>query len=91
MDSLQLTFAHKGRTYTQVRRSPMAAIYSVTGKSGRVLGYEVFKIKVAKERVWPNGDVTPEHESYPGDEMFGKHAWYYMNEDQARAKFREVA
>lgn len=91
MDSLPLEFTAKRRTYRQLKRTAKAALYEVSKPTWKSCGYEVFRIKVAKAYTWPNGTTTPEHEAYPGDEAFGKSAWYYMTLHGAEVRFKEIA
>lgn len=48
--------------------------------------WEVFKIKVRKDATVFNKFV-PAHEIYPGNEDFGKFAWCYDDEKDARERY----
>ena len=84
---LKTDFTRKGVRCRQLARTDKAALYEVCRDESKQIGYEVFQIKVAKEHTWPNGETTPEHEAYPGNEDFGKTAWYFMEEKDARKRF----
>ncbi len=87
---LPLTFNRHDHTYTQVERNDRAAIYTVS-HAGRteVIGFEVIKIRIAKPQKLPGDKMAPLRETYPSDEEFGRHGWYYMRNEQEkmRAKF----
>ena len=91
MDLLKTDFIAKGTTYHQIDRTDTTALYEISKPTWKRKGYEVFRIKVAKEHTWPNGDTTPVHEAYPGNEDFGKSAWYFMDEADARKRFKELS
>jgi hypothetical protein len=91
MQLLKTDFIAKGTVYKQIARNDKAAIYEIRRVKGTNKGYEVFKIRVAKAHTWPNGNHTPEHESYPGDEQFGKIAWYFMELNGAQKRFEEIS
>jgi hypothetical protein len=90
MELLKTDFIKKGVSYLQLKRTESLAIYEVQ-HANSPKGYEVFKIKVAPAHTWPNGKTTPEHESYPGDNAFGKTAWYYPSLELAEKRFQLIA
>lgn len=75
--------------YRQITRTDKIALYEVQ-RGSNVKGYEIFKIKIAPAHTWPNGNFTPEHESYPGDGVFGKTAWYLPSLVSAQERFDEL-
>ncbi|MEP1095915.1 MAG: hypothetical protein ABJG78_12440 [Cyclobacteriaceae bacterium] len=67
-----------------------ACMFSKTDeKSGRLMGYEVFKAKLQKERVI-NGRALPERFHFPHNEAFGEWAWSYQNLLKAIKKFKSL-
>lgn len=83
---LPLSLVRHGLTLRQIKRTELAAMYSVGGR-----GCEVFRIKTHKG--WKIKDtVIPPGEAYPSDEDFGKSAWYYMPDQKAVAerKYEEL-
>ena len=48
--------------------------------------YEVFRIKVSKEKTM-FGKTYPKREVYPGNEDFGKTAWCFNNEENAKRRY----
>jgi len=88
---LKTDFTRKGVRCRQLARTDKAALYEVCRDESKQIGYEVFLIKVAREHTWPNGNVTPEHESYPGDNAFGRTAWYMVNLKAAQKRLKELS
>lgn len=79
-----------GFSYKLYKRSNSAAIYKQYFED-RVVGYEVFKIKIKKKgKVW--GREYEEHEIFPNNEAFGFWAWSWgvNQKDQALANFDEL-
>ena len=68
---LPLTFTEKGFAYEQLERQGDIAIYSQTHPGGAVR-YEVIRVRIQREHVWPTGVVTPEKEAYPGSTSWGR-------------------
>lgn len=84
---LPLEFNRHGHTYKQLERNDRAAIYSVSGA-----GFELVRIRTAKESKLPGGAIAPFREVYPSDEEFGVHGWYFMPDEEAkmRQRFNEL-
>jgi len=82
------------RSYRQLDRNGHAALYEAQSRqSGKVIGYEAFRIKkVPTRRLFGSSEPTPAHEAYPSDEDFGKTAWAFglKQRDQAEVKFRSI-
>jgi hypothetical protein len=94
MQALPVMFHDKTFAYTQVEREGDIAIYRQTHKAGAVDRYEVVRIRVEKEHVWPNGDISPERETYPGSNAWGRYGWTFFTLDAAQAhaaQWREPA
>ena len=93
---LPLSFNRHGHTYEQwmVDAARSAAIYKIKlpGKDKSLLGYEVVRVRIAKESKLPGGKVAPLREVYPGDEEFGTHGWGYSPEQLSVAtnKFSSI-
>ena len=58
--------------YTQVERTGDLAIFTQTHKTSGHQRYEVVLIRIQKEHTWPNGNITPEKEAYPGSTSWGR-------------------
>ncbi len=84
---IALTFNRHGFTYTQLQRQNKAAIYRVERA-----GFEVVRIREAKESKLPGGKIAPYREVYPSDEEFGSHGWYFLpnQEEAAYAKYKSL-
>ncbi len=64
--------AHKKFTLTVIKREgPVVMAYHPD------YGYEVFKVRLRKEKQWPNGSITPAGEYPPSNGEFGKTAVHY--------------
>ena len=72
-------------TYIQIARTDCVAIYAQY-LYGRVICYEVFKIKIQKERNF-DGRHFPRKEKFPSDSEFGKNAWAIRKFTQAYTKY----
>lgn len=70
MKTLPTEFSKDGFNYAQVQRTDSTAIYSQS-KHGRILGYEVVKIRRLPPKTLPSGTVLPEREGYPSSESWG--------------------
>ena len=77
MIKLPEQFKRKGMMYDLEARNEFVALYRVTSiEANRVVGYEVWKIRIAKESEM-FGRVIEEHEIIPTDEDFGTYAWSF--------------
>ncbi len=81
-------FTLKGNFHSQILGEKPYYIYSVS-KEGIVKGYEVFISSISKEWV-VGGNVVPSKWSYPGDNSFGKTAWYCNSKERAFEKLQEI-
>lgn len=74
-----------GRKYTQLKRDGNVAMFVISGG-----GFEVIHIRIREEQKLPGGKIAPRRETYPSDEEFGTHGWYYPKEyaDMAEQKFQ---
>lgn len=91
MELLKTDFTRKGVRFRQLGRTEKAALYEVCRDESKQIGYEVFLIKIAKAHTWPTGDTTPEHEAYPGDNAFGKTAWYMVDLEKAQKRMEKLS
>ena len=71
-----------GDTYTHTAHKKF--ILTVIMREGHIImayhpdyGYEVFKVKLRKEKQWPDGSITPAGEYPPSTGEFGKSAVHY--------------
>ena len=85
MQPIATDFSEGNYQYTQLARQGMWAIYRQQHRQAPVMRYEVIKIRVVPETVWPNGTTTPEREVYPGASTWGRAGWtcYSLAEAQA--------
>jgi hypothetical protein len=74
--------------YAQIERTGDVAIFTQTHKASGHVRYEVVLIRVQKEHAWPNGNITPEKEAYPGSTSWGRlgQTCYTLPEAQALAE-----
>jgi hypothetical protein len=66
MPPVPLPTHHEDRTYTYtqlVREGDIAIFRQVHKENPKVVRYEVAKIRVAPEKAWPDGRITPEREA----------------------------
>jgi hypothetical protein len=85
---LATSFRSRGWEFTQIAREGKIAMFSKTKSDFET--YEVIIIQEHEEHQWPKGDITPAHESYPGDETWGKYGWSLTTKDRAWEKFNEL-
>ena len=52
--------------------------------------FEVVIVQKRRETRFPNGRVTPAHESMPASEQWGTAGWSYSERDEAEARFRRL-
>ena len=83
MQPLETTFDLGNYRHTQLYREGMWAIYEQRHKEADVMRYEVIRIRIAPEKVWPNGSVTPEREAYPGSSVWGRDGWTCFTRQEA--------
>ena len=87
MQLLPVTLTKNGYYYKQIKKGNKSAIYEQTcEESPNPIAYEVFRIKIDKEKV-VFGQLLPEKEIFPGNEDFGKWAWTFHNPEQALLRF----
>lgn len=79
-------------THTQIKRTADVALYSVTTKTGTVIGYELFIIKKRFKGQPLPGDLfeTEDREVYPSSGPFGKTAWNIASLERALKRFDEL-
>lgn len=82
---------HEDRTftYTQLARRGDWAIFCQQHKLSGVERFELVRIRIQKERTWPNGVTTPEREAYPGSSAWGTDGFTYHGRAEAEAALVE--
>jgi hypothetical protein len=86
------TKTKNGCYYKLVKRTEHVALYEQRyNPVGRIIGYEVFLIKIIPEHPNPfKGTIFPAHEKFPGNEDFGATAWAWNTREAAEKKFKEL-
>lgn len=90
MQPIARQFEDRTFRYTQVARDGDVAIYTQEHKLSGVIRYEVVTIRIAKEHTWPNGDVSPEREAYPGSSAWGIRGWTFYTRAAAEAHMTQL-
>jgi hypothetical protein len=86
MESVATQFEDRTYQYTQIQREGNICIYEQQHKHNpKVKRYEVVILRGRPAHTWPNGDVTPEHEEYPGASAWGRRGWTCFDVPEARA------
>ena len=88
---LKESFKKGGRTFTQIQRNSMVAMYKVVEKG--IIYYEVFRIRRKKARkvALKSGFYEVlEGEEYPSQKSFGKLAYCCPNIEKAMDRFEEI-
>ncbi len=87
---------HKGtHTFRLIKRGLEVAIYAQENNTGRVIAYEVHKIRKRSpsKKIFPQRWGTSITSELPSKEIlaynsqFGTFAWSYQNKDEAEKKF----
>lgn len=93
MKTLPETKKKNGYTYRKITEEKIKdrryAIYSQE-VDGKIIGYELFEIKVAKECEIAGRPVEA-HEVFPSDETFGKTAWSFKTTAECYWKLESIA
>jgi hypothetical protein len=63
----------------------MVALYRQTRRHSGVVRYEVIRLTIHKDQVWPDGRRTPAHEGYPPATAWGTRGWTFMRLKDAEA------
>ena len=74
-----------GFIYKLIERNENKCLYAQT-KNNEINGYEVFKIKISKDRFAYDALYEP----FPYNEEFGKRAWYYQHLNNAMKKYNTI-
>ena len=90
MQQAPMQFEDKTFVYTQLARQGSLALYRQDMKTSGVTRYEVVRIKVLPAHLWPNGDLTPEHEKYPSAKAWGRDGWTFYTLPDAEAALRAL-
>jgi hypothetical protein len=80
--------------FTQIKRQGNVALYSrIDPENDRIVGYEVFTVKVVKAGTVYAKGATPTAnatESYPGAQSFGRSAFFCSTLGRANERFAEL-
>ena len=93
MNKLPDKFTKRGFTFTLIRRSEHAAIYSQqwNGNKNASIAYEVIRPRIQDTRLidgkW---QASEPYETYPSSETWGQNGWTFTNEDDAISKFASL-
>lgn len=88
---LTTAFTEGNYRYTQIERQGDIAIYRQQHKDNpKVVRYEVMRIRIAPEHLWPDGRVTPKREAYPGASQWGNVAFTCYSLDESMAVFHRL-
>ena len=68
--------------WTQLLRRKDLVLYKQESKEG-ALHYNVMWVRRRKEKVWPNGKVTPAREALPTESEWGLYGWTYTELETA--------
>ncbi len=81
----------RGWHFSLIKRSGMVAIFQKTKPPNPTPSYEVVILQTRPNKTWPNGQVTPAHESMPKPEDWGTLGWTTDNLERANEIYnREV-
>jgi len=92
MRKLEEQLYKNGYKYVLLKRNDSAAMYGQyhLDNLDTPRMYEVFRVQITKESTLPNGEISPEKETFPSNSVFGKWAWTYPNINDAEAKYSEI-
>ena len=86
MQPIDTAFDEGRFRYTQLERRGDIAIYEQQHKENpAIIRYEVVRIRVSPPTTWPNGNVSPEREVYPGASVWGRLGFTCFTLEEARA------
>jgi hypothetical protein len=68
----------------------MVAIYRQTKPEISRDSFEVIRIRISPPCTWPNGETSPERETYPGNETWGVNGFTLTTIDAARKKMANL-
>lgn len=88
MKELELEIRKGGFLYKQMLRTDNVALYS-QWDGGRIVCYEVFRIKIQKERKWKS-KTFPRKEVYPRNDDFGYSAWAPSSYERAESIYNRL-
>ena len=102
VQSLKQEYKKNGYLYTLIKRNDKAALYeqrNIKFPEDTSIGYEVFSIKISPACVLigKSGPTKgkeycyPTSEKFPGNEDFGKNAWFLKSKKLANQKFKEIS
>ena len=90
MREVPVEFSDRVFAYAQLCRQGMVALYSQRHLASGILRYEVVRLHIAPERVFPNGVTVPEHEAYPGSAAWGKAGWTHHTRAAADLQWQRL-
>jgi hypothetical protein len=73
----------RGWHFTILKRNPFVALLEKTKPPNPTPSYEIVIIRKVPQKTFPNGIVTPAHESLPRPEDWGTSGWTTDNLDPA--------
>ena len=85
-------FNANGMSLKLRQRNEKVAMYGIH-KHGKILGFEVHKLRIGKESTFKMGDreiFVPRRELLSGNEDFGSYGWHYACLEDALRKFGEI-
>lgn len=83
IEPLITDFTQKGFRYQQVERQGNFAIFTQEHESG-TKRFELVRIRVEKETLWPNGRISPPREIYPTARLWGIDGWTFFTLTEAQ-------
>ena len=92
MKKLKEQLYKNGYNYIMQKRTAKTAMYAqyILDDIEKPIMYEVFRVFITKANKLPNGTISPDHETFPSDSVFGKWAWTYTNLEDAEKRFVEI-
>lgn len=89
MRKLEAEIKTNGHIYRLLKRDERKAIYEQHTKDKKLVSYEVFKIRIGKEKKL-NDTVIPERELFPRDKDFGVTAFSISKLNDALSKYNKL-
>lgn len=90
MKQVPLQFNADEYNFIQVKRTKDIAIYKKQCAESTKIYYEVVRIRVVTEKIFPNEVSVPEHEIYPPTSHWGFDGWTCFNWEEALVKFNKL-
>jgi len=83
----------RGYQFKQIKRTGLVALFEKRNPDhppGTLPAYEVVIVRKVAERRFPNGIVTPAHESMPSPEEWGTSGWSPATLEAAHTRFNAL-